>query len=236
MPPTHSPGRGEMTPIPPPCISTTLSLGAVLGGKKTQAATAVAGAPVARDDLSQRAPSQGFSHFINLPSSAAWTTERQPRREAGSVQLRTLSQQRSRVWGCQHFQARDNSALFPCHIGKIINIPWVCFQAALWNKSQTVVVSPGSLVPQNCLFSLHESPTPALPLPAPPKPRVVAQGLIHVRWAVDTQSRATPELRWAPASVGIDEPPWTSLPAASSSPGSPWDHLVLWTWVFLPGS
>lgn len=78
------------------------------------------------------------------------------------------------MWGCQHFQARDNRALFPCHIGKIINIPRVCFQAALWNKSQTVVVSLGSLILQNCLFSLHESPTPALPLTAPPRPCAVA--------------------------------------------------------------
>lgn len=62
------------------------------------------------------------------------------------------------MWGCQHFQAQDNCALFPRCIGKIINIPGVCFQAALWNKSQTVVVSLGSPVPQNCVFSLHESP------------------------------------------------------------------------------
>ena len=60
----HSPGQGGNSSggrgdgIRPRCVSITLSLGAVPEGKKTQAATSMAGAPVAWDDLSQWAPSQ----------------------------------------------------------------------------------------------------------------------------------------------------------------------------------
>lgn len=128
------------------------------------------------------------------------------------------------MWGCQHFQARDNRALFPCHIGKIINIPRVCFQAALQNKSQTVV-SPGSLVPQNCLFSLRESPTGGgtseIPCGArgcsvPDVPCTPGTELLHIHG----------ELSLAPVSVGIHETPghlctpWTALVTLSSGPGS----------------
>lgn len=131
------------------------------------------------------------------------------------------------MWGCQHFQARDNRALFPCHIGKIINIPRVCFQAALRNKSQTVV-SPGSLVPQNCLFSLRESPTGGtseIPCGAqgcsmPDVPCTPGAELLHIHG----------ELSLALVSVGIHETPGHLC--SLDSPG----HLVLGTWVFLRGS
>lgn len=76
----------------------------------------------------------------------------------------------SSVRGCQHFQPRDNRALFPCHRGKRINIPRVCFQAALWNKSQTVVVSPGS--PARGTACSH--PVSHRRLAAPPRPRAAA--------------------------------------------------------------
>lgn len=81
MPPVQCPGQGE-TALGEGVVASllrtypSLSLGAVLEEKKTKEATCVAG--VAQDYLSERAPSQGFRHSINLPSFAAWATERQP--------------------------------------------------------------------------------------------------------------------------------------------------------------
>lgn len=91
---------------------------------------------------------------------------------------------------------RDNRALFPCHIGKRINIPRACFQAALWNKSQTVVASP---VPQNSLFSFHESPAPGGTSEIP----CGARGLLHAGCAVDISSRAAPHARGAQLGTGV---------------------------------
>lgn len=121
------------------------------------------------------------------------------------------------MWGCQHFQAQDNCALFPRCIGKIINIPGVCFQAALWNKSQTVVVSLGSLVPQNCVFSLHESL-----LTAPPKRGVMApwcSGWMRRRcWRRSALHPRGSESPPRPLHL-LPEAAWTDLSTWSSAPG-----------------
>lgn len=59
-------------------VCPSLSPEAALDGRKAQVSEAVASAPAARCDLSQWAPAQRFGHSINLPSSAALTTARQP--------------------------------------------------------------------------------------------------------------------------------------------------------------
>lgn len=126
--------------------------------------------------------------------------------------------------------SRDNRALFPCHIGKRINIPRVCFQAALWNKSQAVVASPGSPVPRNCLFPFHESPAPGGTSEIP----CGARGLLRAGCAVPPWTSGAEllhihrELSLALVSVGIQEPP-----GHLCSPESP-GHLVLWSVLGLP--
>lgn len=132
------------------------------------------------------------------------------------------------MWPCQHFQARDNRALFPCHRGKRINIPRVCFQAALWNKSQTVVVSPGSPVPRNCLFSSHESPAPGGISQIP----CGARGLLRARCAMDTCSRAAPHPWGAQLGTGVCRDP--RAPGHLGSLDSP-GHLALESRVCLRG-
>lgn len=130
----------------------------------------------------------------------------------------------SSVRGCQHFQPRDNRALFPCHRGKRINIPRVCFQAALWNKSQTVVVSPGS--PARGTACSH--PVSHRRLAAPPRPRAAAgaapcrlcRGHLEHNCSASTGSSA-----WHRRVSGSTSPPDTSaartaLATLSSGPVS----------------